>query len=435
MEQRRRRLGPPEITFHGRPVFYGWWVVAAGSLLSTLAGGFYIHGFAAFLGPLAEEFDVGYATATLVFAAAAGSEAVLGPIVGYLIDRFGSRRVMLAGIPLYAAGFFLLSLAPSLLIVFIAVAAVISPGVNMGVFAPTATAVSHWFHRRRAVALSIATVGFGVGGLLVSFLQYFIDAYDWRVAARAAAVVIIVVGFPVALFLMRNRPADEGLVPDGGPPPEERPGTRAVTPTVDLTPREALGSLAFWGIVFWFGLRMFVVASISIHFIRLIETKDFSAAQAAVLLSIFAVATIPCRLALGAVTDRVRKNRLAAALGLVQIGALVILLNAHEFWHLIAFVLVYAVAWGGGGATMITALRADYFGLRFFATIGGMINTVVIIGIMVGPVTTGLIYDRTGSYDLAMWAFLAATAASATIILFTPRPKPKRPRYLAGGST
>ena len=435
MEQRRRRLGPPEITFHGRPVFYGWWVVTAGSLLSTLAGGFYIHGFAAFLGPLAEEFDVGYATATLVFAAAAGSEAVLGPIVGYLIDRFGSRRVMLAGIPLYAAGFFLLSLAPSLLIVFIAVAAVISPGVNMGVFAPTATAVSHWFHRRRAVALSIATVGFGVGGLLVSFLQYFIDAYDWRVAARAAAVVIIVVGFPVALFLMRNRPADEGLVPDGGPPPEERPGTRAVTPTVDLTPREALGSLAFWGIVFWFGLRMFVVASISIHFIRLIETKDFSAAQAAVLLSIFAVATIPCRLALGAVTDRVRKNRLAAALGLVQIGALVILLNAHEFWQLIAFVLVYAVAWGGGGATMITALRADYFGLRFFATIGGMINTVVIIGIMVGPVTTGLIYDRTGSYDLAMWAFLAATAASATIILFTPRPKPKRPRYLAGGST
>ena len=342
---------------------------------------------------------------------------------------------MLAGIPLYAAGFFLLSLAPSLLVVFIAVAAVISPGVNMGVFAPTATAVSHWFHRRRAVALSIATVGFGVGGLLVSFLQYFIDAYDWRVAARAAAVVIIAVGFPVALLLMRNRPADEGLVPDGGPPPEERPGTRAVTPTVDRTPREALGSLAFWGIVFWFGLRMFVVASISIHFIRLIETKDFSAAQAAVLLSIFAVATIPCRLALGAVTDRVRKNRLAAALGLVQIGALVILLTAHEFWHLIAFVLVYAVAWGGGGATMITAIRADYFGLRFFATIGGMINTVVIIGIMVGPVTTGLIYDRTGSYDLAMWAFLAATAASATIILFTPRPKPKRPRYLAGGST
>ena len=89
MEQRRRRLGPPEITFHGRPVFYGWWVVTAGSLLSTLVGGFYIHGFAAFLGPLAEEFDVGLATATLGFTASAGSEAVLGPIVGYLIDRCG----------------------------------------------------------------------------------------------------------------------------------------------------------------------------------------------------------------------------------------------------------------------------------------------------------------------------------------------------------
>ena len=429
MEQRRRRFGPPELTFRGRPVFYGWWVVTAGSLLSTLAGGFYIHGFSAFLGPLAEEFDVGLATATLFFAAAAGSEAVLGPVVGYLVDRFGPRRVMLAGIPLFAAGFLLLSLAPNTLVVVIAIAVVISPGVNMGIFASSATAVSHWFHRRRAVALSIATVGFGVGGLLVSFLQYFIDAYDWRVAARAAAVVILAVGLPITFFLVRNRPADEGLVPDGGPPPEEPPGARAVPPAFDLTPREALGSLAFWGIVFWFGLRMFVVASVSIHFIRLIEAKEFSAAQAAVLLSIFAVATIPCRLALGAVTDRVRKNRLAAALGLVQIGALAILLNAHEFWHLIAFVLVYAVAWGGGGATMITALRADYFGLRFFATIGGMINTVVIIGIIVGPFTTGLIYDRTGSYELAIWAFLAATAASATTILLTPRPKPKRSRH------
>ncbi len=146
------------------------------------------------------------------------------------------------------------------------------------------------------------------------------------------------------------------------------------------------------------------------------------------LLSIFAVATIPCRLALGAVTDRVRKNRLAAALGLVQIGALVILLTAHEFWHLIAFVLVYAIAWGGGGATMITAIRADYFGLRFFATIGGMINTVVIIGIMVGPVTTGLIYDG----RVATTSRCGPPRRDSRLghdHPLTPPPKPKRPRY------
>ena len=77
---------------------------------------------------------------------------------------------------------------------------------------------------------------------------------------------------------------------------------------------------------------------------------------------------------------------------------------------------------------MNTAIRADYFGLRFFATIGGMFNTLMVIGIVVGPPLTGLIYDRTGSYDIALWAFFAATAASTAIVLFTPQPKPKRSR-------
>ena len=113
MEQRRRRFGPPELTFRGRPVFYGWWVVGGSFLLTSLGGGFYIHGFSPFISPLAEQFDVGLGTVALVFAAATGSEAVFGPLLGYLIDRFGSRRMMLVGIPMFAAGFFLLSLAPS----------------------------------------------------------------------------------------------------------------------------------------------------------------------------------------------------------------------------------------------------------------------------------------------------------------------------------
>ena len=427
MEQRRRRLGPPEITFRGRPIFYGWWVVGGTLLVTTLGGGFYIHGFSAFMRPLAEQFDVGLGTIALVFSASTCSEAVLGPLLGYLIDRFGSRRMMLVGIPIFALGFFLLSLAPSLLFVFLVFPLVISPGVSVGVFSPAITAVGHWFHRRRATALSIATLGLGVGGLFVSLLQFFIDEFDWRVAARAAAIVILAVGLPVALLVMRDRPQEIGEVPDGERLPEGL-AREAYAPSADFTPREALASPAFWKLVLWFGLRMFVVASISLHFIPLIEEKKFSGAEAAALLSIFAVATIPCRLSLGVVADRVPKNVLAAVLGLVQLGALAILFTAQEFWQLIAFALVYAVSWGGSGANLNTALRADYFGLRFFATIGGMFNTLMVIGIVVGPFITGRIFDSTGSYDLAIWTFFAATVASTAIILFTPQPKPKHSR-------
>ena len=435
MEQRRRRFGPPEIKFRGRPVFYGWWVVTAGFLLTVLGGGFYIHGGAAFLRPLSEEFNVGYGTAALAFSAAAVGEAVLGPAIGYAVDRFGARRVMLLGLPVFSAGFWLLSLAPNFLVVFLAVALVIAPGGNLGVFAPSTAAVSHWFQRRRATALALATVGIGVGGLLVPFLQYFIDAFDWRIAARAAAIVVLAAGLPIAFFLMRNRPEDEGLAPDGEPPAEWDPRKAPPAQVADFTPREAIASPAFWGIVLWFGLRMFVVASISIHFIVIIsDWKKFSGAEAAALLSIFAVATIPSRLGMGAVADRVPKNVVAGVLGFVQVGALAILFTAQEFWQLVAFVLVYAVSWGGSGLNMVAAIRADYFGLRYFATIGGMISALMIIGIVIGPFITGLIYDNTGSYDLAIWTFFAVSAASAAIILFTPRPKLKRPpRRRRGG--
>lgn len=427
MEQRRRRFGPPEITFRGRPIFYGWWVVGGAFLLTNLGGGFYIHGFSPFLRPLAEEFSASTLMVSLVFTAATGSEAVLAIFLGYLVDRFGSRRMMLVGIPIFALGFFLFSLAPSLLFAFLVFPILISPGLSLGIFTPSITAVCHWFHRRRTTALSVATVGLGAGALFASFLQFLTDEFDWRVAARAAAVVILAVGLPVALFVMRDRPQDMGQLPDGEPPLKGQ-APEPFAPSAGFTPREALGSAAFWRLVLWFGLRMFVVASISTHLIPLVQDKGFSGAQAAVLLIIFGVATIPCRLGLGVLADYVPKNVLAAVLGLVQLAALVILFTAQEFWQLIAFALVYAVSWGGSGANLNTAIRADYFGLRFFATIGGMFNTLMIVGMMLGPPVTGLIYDRTGSYDLAIWAFFAATAASAVIILFTPQPKPKRSR-------
>ena len=415
--------GPPGITIRGRPVFYGWWVVVASVVLTFLGGGFYIHGFSAFVLPLTEEINVGRAQIALVYSLAAVSEAILGPFVGYAVAHIGARRMILAGIPIFALGFFLFSLAPTLLVVFLVVVPIISPGSNSGIFSPMATTVSHWFRRRRNIALSVGTLGFGIGGLLVPFIQFFIDEFDWRVAARAVSIVILVVGLPVAIFLVRNRPEDVGLNPDGDPDEsaevnESKPRLKEV----DFTPREAVITAAFWGIAFWFMLRMFVVASVSIHFVPLVQDREFSAATAAGLLSIFAIAVIPSRLILGALADHVPKNHVASALALVQALALVVLLVSEEFWHLVAFVLVYAVSWGGSGANMLAAIRADYFGRRSIATIGGMVGTVMMIGAIVGPFATGLIFDETGSYDTAIWALIFFSVASATVIFFTRKP-------------
>ncbi len=412
-----------------RRVFYGWWIVAGTMVLGTLSGGVYIHGFTAFVLPLSEDFDVGLGTISLAFSLASLGEVVWGPLQGMLVDRYGPRRVMFVGVTMMGLAFVLGSMAQSIVVFLLVFTPLVSIGVSMGMFAPPAATVGTWFVRRRGMAMAIAMTGFGLGGLVVPLVRFLIDTYDWRWTAAGIGVAVWVVGYPV-VALMRHRPEQYGMFPDGASgPPKPAPASGPVgTGEIDFTVREALSTRAFWFIGAWFGLRMVVVASLGVHFIPIMEEKGYSAATGAALLSLFAIVTIPSRLAIGYLTDRLPKNLLAAALSSLIAVAIVVLALADELWQIYVFVVLYAVAWGGSGASMIMAIRGEYFGRKSFATIAGLGSILIVPGTVAGPIFTGFSFDRTGNYDLAFYTFIVAAMLSVVMMLFARRPILKRLR-------
>ena len=198
---------------HASPLFYGWWIVVGGFLIQALNGGLLFHAFSAYILPLQAAFGWNRTQATTAFAMARAESGILGPIQGWLIDRYGPRTIMRIGNTLFGLGFILFSRMDSLL-TFYASFAVLALGSSLGGFMPIATTVTNWFVRRRSAALGIMLSGMGVGGLMIPGLVWFLSRYGWRATALMSGILVLVIGLP-ATQLMRRRPEDHGLLPDG----------------------------------------------------------------------------------------------------------------------------------------------------------------------------------------------------------------------------
>ena len=291
------------LAFFPRQVYFGWWIVFSTFTLGAMGGGFYFYGFTAFFLPMAEEFNVSRGTLSLVFGLAGLEGALLGPFQGWMVDRYGPRRIMLLGITMMSAGFLLMSYAHSVPMLFVYVILFIAVGASMGLFSPAFACVANWFIKKRGTALGIGMSGLGLGAVLVVLTNFLIEELDWRGAARVIAVIILVVGYPLA-SLMRHRPEQYGMLPDGvkeGQRPTDSSGP--LQEEIDFTGQQALRTRAFWLIHISFAMRVFVLAAIGVHFLPAMDGKGYSAATSAALLGFFGVLSVPGRLGFGILAD------------------------------------------------------------------------------------------------------------------------------------
>ncbi len=419
-----RPLGP---TLFGRRIFYGWYIVAACVGLTSLASGIYVQGLTTFFLPITREFDVQRGTLSLALSMAGIGEAIIGPFGGMLVDRYGPRRLMMTGVGMMGLGFFLIAAAPNLALFLLAFLPLVPMGMSLGLGSSLSAGVANWFARRRGLAFAFATLGFGLGGLLVPGIQFMINLFGWRGAAVGVAIVVWVAGLPLAL-VMRRRPEDHGLFPDGASsPPEAQAAARGERfSEVNYTVREAVRSRAFWFIGISFGLRMVVVASMNIHFVPILKDEGVSETTAAAMLGLFSIVTLPTRLGIGYLADHLPKNLIAATMGGMMTLAVLVLVLGHGLGSAYVFVVLYAIAWGGSGAAMVMAIRAEYFGRQNFATISGLSSAIMVFGTVGGPTFTGFSYDKTGGYGLAFAVFIGTTIASSVMMLMATRPGAKR---------
>lgn len=404
-----------------RSLFYGWWVVGSGIVIQVFSGSLF-GGFGTFIVPLEAEFGWN----KTVFAVATGlrqiESGLLGPAQGWLIDRFGSRVMVRIGVVLFGLGFIALSQinsVPSFFAAFV-VAAV---GASLGGVQTLTVTVVNWFDRKRATALGLLNSGWSIGGLVLPALAVVIGAVGWRVTMLFAGVVVIAVGLPLA-HLIRSRPEDLGLLPDGATRPAYPTGRGAgASFASDFTTRQALRTSAFWLIAVGHAAALLVVSAVNIYLVAfLTETYRLPLVAAASFLTALSATSLVAQLGGGLLGDRFDKRIISAVCMLAHMSALLLLAFGGSLAAVVAFVLLHGMAWGIRGPLM-PAIRADYFGRVSFGMINGISSTITMLGTVAGPLFVGITTDVLGSYQLGFSVLAVLAGLGSLGFLFARRPR------------
>jgi len=382
-----------------------WWVVTG-----SVAGLFVCNGpvlaftFGVFLKPIMADmgWDRGMASAAMSVHFIASALAV--PVFGYLMDRWGIRRVALPGLVIYAGFLCLLGFTPHSLPIFVLLIAL--AGATSSIQTPLgyAKAISAWFDRRRGLALGVAMSGVGLGAFAIPQLaRILIDRFGWRGAYIALGLLTLAIAFPaVALWIREPRPG-EG---------ERRVHlSTAALPGLDL--REAVRTGRFWIMGSAFFLVAVAINGTVAHVVPLLTDHGLSRVAATATLAVFGLATLSGRLLAGWLVDRVHAPYIASVFFLAPIAGFVFLASAAGMLPAIGVMLM-----GLGLGTeidLIAFLITRYFGQRHFGQIYGYFFMIFGLGSGVGPFLGGVTYDRAGSYNPALIG--AGIALVAAVIL------------------
>ena len=313
-------------------IFFGWWLLGAGTVVMVMQGGLYAYGFPAFFVPLAATLGTSRGALSLAFSFTRLESSLLGPIEGYLIDRFGPRGIMYLGMALLGLSFILFSFVSSLL-QFYLVFPIIALGASLSGFLPVITAVNNWFSRRRGLATGICSAGVNVGGVLVAMVALSISQYGWRSTAVIIGIVIWLLGFPLAA-MMRHKPYPYGYLPDGDDPAGGRDSSSgrdstSAEDTPDFTPMQALKTPAFWFIASAHGFSLFIVGSVSIHQIPLLVDAGISFETSATILAFMTLVAMLGRVAGGWLGDIMGRKLILVACFLLMSAGVVVLATAQ----------------------------------------------------------------------------------------------------------
>ncbi len=404
-------------------IFHGWKMVAAGCGLQFLQAGFMQQAFGAYVAVLSSER--GWSKTALSGAAALQSveTAIIGPLLGWLIDRFGPLRMIQSGVVCFGAGLIALGQIDTLL-GFYAAIVLIALGTSMCGYFPINIAIIHWFERKRARALSTVGLGLALGGFLVPAVAAFMQYFGWRWTATVSGLIVLVVGFPLA-SVFKGRAADFGEHLDGEPPTALRADGTPLEEGPEFTARQAMRTRAFWLLALAHGFALFVVTAVNVHAItHMKEGMGYTLSQASMVIGLMTVSQIGGVLMGMTIGDRFNKRMVAAGCMLFHSVGLLMLTWATGVAMLVAFAILHGFAWGLRGPFM-QAIRADYFGRRSIGMIMGLSSLIIAIGQVGGPLVAGGLADLTGNYHLG-FTILALISALGSVLFVMATP-PARP--------
>lgn len=398
--------------------YEGWVVVVAAAFLYLIIGASVTYGLGPIFNDLVAEFGWSVAATSLAFSLRSEVGGIAAPVVGTVLDRVGAQKVIVGGVIVASAGAFMMSMVDSLW-QFYGAMIMLSLGVSGAGSQVGLAATATWFERRRARAMSIMTLGGGVGGLVAVVMAALVEEFGWRSALRILAAGMLVGGLAIAT-LTRSRP-EQHPQPMDGIATSEPDGTPVVGKRWGIPMARAARSRAFVLLTLGMIAMSFATHAVVVHQVPYLEREmGISKATAGSTVLVFTLVSIVGRLGLGSMADRYAKRAvMAVATGLVAVG-LVLLANAESF--LVAMIGIAVVAPGYGAMMPVRpALFADYFGTRHFGAVNGLSMMLALTGGAAGPWAVGWIVDTSGGY-VEGWYVGAAVALSGIplFLLATP---------------
>ncbi len=422
-----------------KKIFYGWWIVIAAALLNFFAGGTFFYGFTVFFNPIRDTFRWGAAVTSVAFIFQRLERGILGPVAGFLVDRVGPRRLMLSGWSLVGLGFLLMSRTNSLW-EFYASFILIAIGFSFGSLVVVNTVIVHWFTKKRSRAMAFVYVGYGASGTLVPLLALSINQFGWRTSLVVISIVIWVIGLSLSLVI-RHKPEQYGYLPDGetakvinkstNEPNLHSSGEKVRQDSgllaTDFTAREAIRTRTFWLLAFTFFFQHIGTSAVMVHIVPYLESVNVPTAIGAIAVTGMTLSSLIGRIGFGFLGDfRNKRYLIAIALALQGIGLFIFsFIDVDRVWLIIPFLLIYGTGYGAP-TPLRPALQADYFGIRSFGTIMGLMASISMIGGLASPVFAGWIFDLTGSYRFAWWVIALTTIPAIPLILLAKPPRAKQ---------
>jgi MFS family permease len=403
-------------------------MLSAAGLAVFLSGPAQTYGVSPFVEPMLTE--LGWSRSLFSAAYSVGTLASAGALllIGRQIDRWGNRLVFSLAAVVFALALLLMSAVGGLVTLLLGFALLRTFGSGVLTLAAR-TLIPHWFIRRRGRAFSLLGLASTLSlALFPPLNEVLIDAFGWRGAWRANAVVIVLVLLPVVAFVVRDRPELVGQHPDGAPPRGDGHDERVEEGSFAL--REALRTPAFWGLLGASAVPSFVVTGLAFNQVAIFTDRGLPGTLAAITFSVESAVGLPTTLLAGWLVDRYPLRYTLAAGQICLLIALVALLAANSP----ALALFYS-AWRGAssGLWMVAADVAwpAYFGRRHLGSIRSVGFAVGVVGAALGPLPLGLAYDYLGGYDPAIAGMLVLPVIAAIAVL-RATPPAAQPRVERG---
>ena len=405
-----------------RTVFYGWLLLGACFLIQWLGSVLWMNSYGVYTIKLQEEFGWSMTVLAGAFAMIRLESGLLGPIQGWMTDKYGPRFVLILGLMTFSAGLVSFSFIQTITGFFLSVA-LIAVGSSLGGWATLMVAIVSWFDKHRSKAIALTQLGFPVGGLCVPIIALGMEAFDWRTMALASAAILLIFAIPLAIAI-KPAPKQMGAVSEDSDNESEDVQVEGTS----FTWRQAVATSSFWFISLGHAMSLLAVSSILMHLIpHLTNGLKLDLVTASLIFSVMTGLQMTGMLIGGFLGDHFNKRIVSMVCMWCHTAGLLAIVYVDGQLGIIVFLLMHGLSWGIRGPLMV-GIRADYFGAASFGRIMGISSMIVMLGMTAGPLFCGWLYDIYGNYDLAFTS-VAIACGLGSVCFWLARP----PKLQTGG--